>query len=195
MAGSTSELTGRSPEGLLQRGPLEVSTHVRPAGTLEHRRPETPRLFPPFCSVLWLLHPPRGKTEAPVSAGKRARWRALVPESPAAVKRARERGSVGCRERGGLEAPRVGYKARLPGTLRPAPAEPPWPSLTSAPPCETGGSSRPCRDPGCPSPTPVPSPRPRRPQGLVRVVYTGWSQLPGGLWAGGTERPLSRGEA
>ena len=39
---------------------------------------------------------------------------------------------------------------------------------------------------------PLPLPHP---QGLVRVVYTGCSQLLGGLWAGGTDRPPSRGEA
>lgn len=50
------------------------------------------------------------------------------------------------------------------------------------------------QDKGCPPPTPAHSIWPQHPQGLVRVVYTGWSQLLGGLWAGGTERPLSRGE-
>lgn len=132
MAGSTSERTGRSPEGLLQWGPLEVSTHVRPAGTLEHRRPETPHLFPPFCFVLWLFRPPRGKTEALVPAGKRARWQSLVPESPATVKRARERGSVIRREHGDLEAPawvtKRGFPAhfslRPPGRRRAAPGPP-----------------------------------------------------------------------
>lgn len=34
-----------------------------------------------------------------------------------------------------------------------------------------------------------------QPQGRVRVVYTGWSQLLLGLCAGGIESPLSSGEA
>lgn len=48
--------------------------------------------------------------------------------------------------------------------------------------------------PGRSSPRPAPLPRLHL-QGLVRVVYTGCSQLLGGLWAGGTDRPPSRGEA
>lgn len=51
-----------------------------------------------------------------------------------------------------------------------------------------------CRDKGSPPPKQAPSVWPWCPQGLVRVVYTGWSQLLGGLWAGGTERLLSKGE-
>lgn len=35
----------------------------------------------------------------------------------------------------------------------------------------------------------------QQPQGRVRVVYTGWSQLLLGLCAGGMESPLSSGEA
>lgn len=39
------------------------------------------------------------------------------------------------------------------------------------------------------------SSRVQQPQGRVRVVYTGWSQLLLGLCAGGMESPLSSDEA
>lgn len=39
-----------------------------------------------------------------------------------------------------------------------------------------------------------PHPQSTMPQGRVRVVYTGWSQVLLGLWAGGMDSPLSSGE-
>ena len=141
------------------------------------------------------------KTEALVSCGKRTPrdTMAAVPGSRVASHRKESVGGELCRQRSGSHVASVTKCGSL-RTRDQAPAR----AITSSPVVsehthpfwKTRGSVlaeikvlRPrVRDAG-------PLPGPQGPQGLVSVVYTGWSQLPGGLWAGGTERPPSRGEA
>lgn len=65
-------------------------------------------------------------------------------------------------------------------------------SVATLPAAAAGAGLPGARGPGRRLPGQAPS---RAPQGLVKVVYTGWSQLLLGLWAGGTGSPLSSGEA
>lgn len=145
--------------------------------------PEPPCLLPlfVFCAVAAALQPRRGNTQAPMPASK--------PKSPQKEREGKE-GFVCGWGSGNLEAEGAHSHSLAPHGPRQA--------LDAAATLALAAPSKPLEAcvslPGRGGPRLAPLPRPH-PQGLVRVVYTGCSQLLGGLWAGGTDKPPSRGEA